>query len=499
MAARLGSVDIGVLILYSVTLIGMGVYFVKKSGTSEAFMVAGRSIPSWAAGLAIMSAYTSSISYIATPGKAYDHNWHPIIFALTIIPIAWLACRYVVPYYREAKIISVYSFLEERLGVWARVYGGISFLLYEIGRMAVILYLVGLLLSTFVPLNITSLIIIIGIITIAYTLMGGMEAVIWTDVMQSIIMIVGILYCVVVLTIDTFSGPQYLIQTAFRENKFSWGSVESTLYQRTIWVMILYGVVENLRNLIGDQNYVQKYVSVATVAEAKRSIWIAMLIYIPLTAVFLYIGTTLYAFYSPGGAILPDNIAKGDQVFPYFIATQIPIGLRGLVIAAIVAAAMSTLDSTLNCSATVSLLDFWKRFINPSITEARSVLFLRCMTAFWGVLGIGFAILMIRAKSALDIWWEIAGIFGGGILGLFLLALLRVSLRFWQGIVSIGLSIVIILWGTFARNLPGSLAYLECQIDSILTGMLGTVGMMIVAVGFSWVNRPGQVRKQESI
>jgi SSS family solute:Na+ symporter len=487
--AQLGAIDIGILILYAIILIGMGIYFVKKSRTSEQFMVAGRSIPAWAAGLAVMSAYTSSISYIATPGKAYDHNWHPLIFALTILPVAWVVCKFVVPYYRETKLISVYSFLEERLGTWARFYAGISFLLYEMGRVAVILYLVGLLLSTFVPLHIAWLIVIIGLITIFYTLLGGMEAVIWTDVMQSAIMIVGILFCAVILTLDTFTGANPLIQSAFDGNKFSLGDTDLTLYKRTIWVMIIYGVAENLRNLIGDQNYVQKYVSVGSVKEATRSIWIAMLIYIPLTAVFLYIGTTLFAFYSPTGIPLPDSISKGDEIFPYFIATQVPFGLRGLIIAAIVAAAMSTVDSTLNCSATISLLDFWKRYINPAISEARSVLFLRVMTVFWGVIGIFFAILMIRAKSALDVWWEIAGIFGGGILGLFLLALFRIPLRLWQGIISIALSVVVIVWGTFMRNLSEPYRFLECRIDPILTGMLGTAAMLILALIFGWRNR----------
>ena len=110
MEGRLATVDIVILILYGCVLIGMGVYYARKSRTAEQFMVADRSIPAWAAGLAVMSAYTSSISYIATPGKAFDSNWHPIIFSLCIIPVAWLACRFAVPYYRKARLISVYSF-----------------------------------------------------------------------------------------------------------------------------------------------------------------------------------------------------------------------------------------------------------------------------------------------------------------------------------------------------------------------------------------------------
>ncbi len=304
MQGSLDKIDIGILALYSCVLIVMGVYYRRKCRTAEQFMVAGRSIPAWAAGLAVMSAYTSSISYIATPGKAFDSNWHPIIFSLCILPVAWLVCRYAVPYYRKKRLISVYSFLEERLGAWGRVYAALAFVLYMVCRVAVILYLASLLLSTFVPWDIRAVIVVIGVVTIIYTLLGGMEAVIWTDVMQSAIMIIGILFCAVSLSYYVFSGPEPLIQAAIEKSKFSFGSWKFSLNtqedpgNRTIWAMIVFGVVENLRNLLADQNYVQKYCSVATEREAKRSVWIAMLIYIPLTAVFLYIGTTLFAFYS---------------------------------------------------------------------------------------------------------------------------------------------------------------------------------------------------------
>ncbi len=489
MQGSLSAVDIGILILYSCVLIGMGVYYTRKCRTAEQFMVAGRSIPAWAAGLAVMSAYTSSISYIATPGKAFDSNWHPIIFSLCILPVAWLVCKYAVPYYRKTQLISVYSFLEDRLGAWGRVYAALAFVLYMIGRVAVILYLASLLVSTFVPWNIAIVIIAIGLITIIYTLLGGMEAVIWTDVMQSVIMIVGILFCAVGLSYYVFSGSEPLIQSAFDANKFSFGSWDLSLSSRTIWVMLIYGVTENLRSLLADQNYVQKYCSVPTEREAKRSIWIAMLIYIPLTAVFLYIGTTLFAFYSRGDELVQAGISKGDEVFPYYIATQVPAGLKGLIIAAILAAAMSTVDSALNCSSTVLLLDFHKRYFNPNIGERASVVFLRLGTVVWGLLGTSAALLMIRAKSILDIWWQISGIFGGALLGLFLLAFLRVRLRLWQGLVSIGVSIAVITWGTFARNLPASWQWAQCNLEAIIVGAVGTAAIMVVACLFGLMNR----------
>lgn len=492
---QLGTFDIAILVLYGLVLVGMGVYFFRKTKTSEEFMVAGRGIPAWAAGIAVMSAYTSSISYIAVPGQAFDSNWHPLIFAIVAIPVAWFVTKFVIPLYRKNNIISVYGYLEKKIGEWARVYASFSFLLFMIGRTAVILYLSSLLLTPFVNIDIRMLILIIGVITIIYTLMGGMEAVIWTDVMQSVIMIGGVLFVGYLLTTEIFSKPEYLIQHVFDANKFSLGNTSFSLNSRTIWVMIIFGVTENIRNLMADQNYTQKYASTSSEKKAKRSVWIAMLIYLPLTAIFLYIGSALFAFYSGSGHTLDPSILKGDQVFPYFIATELPVGMKGLMIAAILAASMSTIDSALNCSATVLYEDYYRKYFSLSSSEKGSINFLRLATIIWGVLGISFALLMINAKSALDIWWQISGIFGGGILGLFLLAIFNANINRIQGILSVIFSLLIIIWGTFSRNLSPNYSWLECTMDPIIVGAAGTAGLILLALLFVIINK----RKQNFI
>jgi len=489
MGFQLGTIDTAILVLYGLILVGMGAYFFRKTKTSEQFMVAGRGIPAWAAGLAVMSAYTSSISYIAVPGKAFDSNWHPLIFALSALPVAWFVTKYVVPYYRKKNIISVYGYLEEKIGNWASIYASLSFVLFMIGRTAVILYLSSLLLSSFIAVDIRLLIIVIGIITIIYTLMGGMEAVIWTDVMQSIIMVGGIIFIGILLTKEVFSQPDFLIQNAFDANKFSLGETNLSLSSRTIWVMIIYGVSENIRNLIADQNYTQKYCSVPDEKKAKRSVWIAMLIYLPLTALFLYIGTTLFAFYSGPDHVLGEAVTKGDQVFPHYIATQVPVGIKGLIIAAILAASMSTIDSALNCSATVLYVDYYKKYFKPKASEGTSVNFLRLTTVVWGIAGIAVALLLVNAQSALDVWWIIAGIFGGGILGLFLLGVFNVKITRLQGILSVVFSILIIIWGSFLRDLPEQFAWIESKIDPIIIGAMSTAGLLLLALVFVVANK----------
>jgi SSS family solute:Na+ symporter len=442
--------------------------------------------------LAVMSAYTSSISYIATPGKAFDADWHPIIFALCMIPVSWLAVVKIIPLYRKLNLISVYTFLEERLGSWARLYAAFSFLLFMLGRMAVILYLVALLIQPFIGGNLIWIIIAIGFITILYTLMGGVEAVIWTDVMQSIVMIAGIIYTVVFLGNMVFLSSSELFSQAYDAGKFSWGLSDFSFDKRTIWVMIIYGLTENLRNLLADQNYVQKYATVQNNEEAAKSMKLATIIYLFLTICFLFIGTALFYFYQIQDS-LPSNITKGDQVFPYFIATQMPVGLKGLILAAIIAAAMSTIDSALNCSATVIWIDFLKGRFDENISEKKQMFILQSATWIWGILGTLFAILMIQAKSALDVWWQLSGIFGGGILGLFLLALLKIKLSYFHGLVAISLSIIVISWSTFSRNLPESFSWLNSSIDPILSGVLGTIILLFYGIIIHVVKRKTSV------
>jgi len=515
---KLGILDWAILLGYFAVLIGLGVYTSRKIISSEEFMVAGRRIPGWAAGLSVMCAYTSSLSYIATPAKSFGSNWNPVLFAYTMIPVALFVCSFVISYYRKIGLISVYEFLERRLGNWGRVYAGISFMLYMIGRIAAILYLTALLFSQFahvtdnVTSNVILMILIIGVITIIYTLLGGMEAVIWADVMQAVIMLSGIAVCCAILTYKIFSGPEPAVAAAWEAGKFSLGKwtlslADQGLANRTILVMIIFGITENLRNLMADQNYVQKFSSCTNVKEAKKSVWVATIIYTVMTTAFIYIGTALWAYYHKvkPGVLESANITKQDEVFPFYIATELFTGFKGLLIAAILAAAISTIATAFNASATIWLQDFYKKYINKATTDKQDVLMLRVVTVIWGVLGMFFAAMMIKAKSVLDVWWTMLGIFGVGILGLFILSLLRVRLRLWQGIVAIAASIVTIVWGTFVRaglvnKLLGSEAAIlkgmgkmfsniECHLDPIIVGATGTAVMIAIAYLLSLMNR----------
>ena len=475
-----------ILVFYFLAVILFGAYFRKKSGTSSGFMIADGKLPSWAVGLSILGTFVSSITFLAYPGQAYNANWDVFLFSLTLPPAALVATFYFIPLYRTRVKISAYEYLEQRFGPWARIYGSISFMLGSLARIGMILFLVSLVLHQLTGWSYGTIIIITGIGVTCYTMLGGIEAVIWTDVVQVIILFGGAIVSVIILLAGMPEGPGQLFEIAAQKQKFSLGSWQPDLIAPTAWVVLIYGIIENLRNFGVDQNYVQRYQVTQSVKDASRSVWIAAIAYIPVSALFLFIGTALFSFYTANAELLPSSLEgslSGDKIFPYFIATQFPVGLRGLLIAAIFAAAMSSIDSSLNCVSTLTLLDFYKRHINPNVDEKKSIKLLRVYTVIWGVLGTVTGLAMIQVRTALETGWQLAGIAGGGLVGLFLLGLMCRWVKPWQAGTAVLASIMSIFWATFARDIPPQWDWLECAWHSRMIGVIGTITLLMVGVG----------------
>ncbi len=475
-----------ILVFYFLAVILFGAYFRKKSGTSSGFMIADGKLPSWAVGLSILGTFVSSITFLAYPGQAYNANWDVFLFSLTLPPAALVATFYFIPLYRTKVKISAYEYLEQRFGPWARIYGSISFMLGSLARIGMILFLVSLVLHQLTGWSYGTIIIITGIGVTCYTMLGGIEAVIWTDVVQVIILFGGAIVSVIILLAGMPEGPGQLFEIAVQKQKFSLGSWQPDLIAPTAWVVLIYGIIENLRNFGVDQNYVQRYQVTQSVKDASRSVWIAAIAYIPVSALFLFIGTALFSFYTANAELLPSSLEgslSGDKIFPYFIATQFPVGLRGLLIAAIFAAAMSSIDSSLNCVSTLTLLDFYKRHINPNVDEKKSIKLLRVYTVIWGVLGTVTGLAMIQVRTALETGWQLAGIAGGGLVGLFLLGLMCRWVKPWQAGTAVLASIMSIFWATFARDIPPQWDWLECAWHSRMIGVIGTITLLMVGVG----------------
>jgi SSS family solute:Na+ symporter len=480
----LPAVDIIVIVVYILGIVAFGAWFHRKSTTLEGFTVGSRNLPGWAIGLSILATYLSSISFIANPGKSYLGNWSPFVFSLTIPISCWVSARYFIPLYRSRLQTTAYQHLENRFGYWSRAYCGIALILLQIGRIAVVLYLVSLAVHELLGWDIVPVMLVLGVLTIMYTVVGGIEAVIWTDVVQAVVLFVGGLVCVVVLLCRMPGGPQEAFTSAWQAGKFSFGGWDFNLVMEGFWVIFIFGIVENLRNFGIDQNYVQRFLAAKSDREAKKSLWLGGLMAIPVSALLFLVGTLLFVYYGSMDS-LPEGFPSADdtkdKVFPFFMVTELPAGLTGLLIAAVMAAGMSTLDSSINVSATVWVMDFYKPLINPQASDARLLNMTRLASLVVGLLGTASSLLMLQAKAALDTWWTFSGVFGGAMLGLFLVGILVRRATPRGAVLGALAGVLIVLWGTTCADLEGGFAAFNYPLHKFMIGPLATVTIVAVA------------------
>ena len=548
---QLPTADIVVLVVYLAAVVAFGCWFVRRSRSTEGFMAAGRSLPGWAVGMSIFGTYLSSNTFIGVPGKAFGSNWNSFVFSLSLPIAAPIAVWFFVPFYRRSGEISAYHHLEKRFGTWARVVVMVCYLLTQVVRTGAILLGVAIGLNALIGQNIVALhgllgldagtgwdpssinmaliIVATGALVTLYTLVGGIEAVIWTDVAQSIVLMIGAVVVASMLLFGIPGGAREVFAIAAEHDKFSLGSFGSSLAESTFWVVLMYGVVMNLNNFGIDQSFVQRYHTARSDREAAKSVWIGGLMYLPVAALFFFIGTSLFAYYEkqphmlddvrvaaaseklaekritpdqPGyQRALTDEVAAlepsdlGDNVLPHFIVTKLPKGMAGLLIAAIFAAAMSSIDTSLNSSATIVLSDFHKRFFRPRAGERESMAVLYLSTLLFGALGTGIALSLIGVDSILDAWWYLSGIFAGGMLGLFLLGITSRTARNPAAVTGLiaGLLVTVTVVVLQKPKLPGLPPWPEWIPDSpvhkLLIPVLGSATIVLVSVTIAQLGR----------
>ena len=428
----MNKIDIAVIIAYLIgtTLFGCSFFFRRKEGGDDAdraFMTGGGTLPTWAIALSVFATYVSSISFLTLPEGAYGPDcWRGWVNSITV-PIATLvAAVWFIPFYRKSTDISSYTFLERRYGVWARIYSSVCFLVMQSARSGVILLLLAILVNQFLGISCETIIVVTGVLTMLYAMMGGFAAVVWADAIQSIILIGGTLVCVGCLlwfTPDVAGNAK----VAWDAGKMSLGSFSlSDWGTNTFWVLFFYSICINLQNFGVDQCYTQRYVAAKSAKAAAKSIFASACIYVPVTLLFTIIGTLLWMYNRANPGEIPEGI-RAAAVFPWFIVNKLPTGVSGLLVAAIIAAAMSTIAATLNSGSTVLLEDYWKRFAPTKATPRTNLVFLRTMTVVLTFVSVGIARAVVwctKETTILSTWWVIQGVASGGMLGLFLLSII---------------------------------------------------------------------------
>ncbi|NQT87632.1 sodium/solute symporter, partial [bacterium] len=426
-----GVANYSVLIVYMLAMLAIGWWTSRRiSGTRDFFIASGR-LGYFVVGVSILTAYMSALTMMGLPGASFRKlDWLFAIQLPFLLITAFIITRFVLKHYRDAGVISVYEFLEQRIHVSSRLMASFCFILFSIGRMGLVLFLPALAFHIVTGADLVTTILVMGAVVTVYTMMGGIEAVIWTDFVQAFVMLAGAAVSVVYVLMGT--GGQFAeIATAHHKFRMVASGTDITGLL-TIW-LILETIVQTVRIYGTQQDITQRYMTTPSTRDANRSVWIAICGFIPLGFLFLFIGSALFVYYKvnpdPHVAALIVN-GRADSIYPYFVANSLPAGLAGLVIAAIFAAAMSSIDACMNASSTVCVEDFYRRF-KPGLDDRHHLNVARGLTVVWGLMATGMALLFMNITTVQIVWGKIMGISTNGVLGLMALAFLPRRVNRW--------------------------------------------------------------------
>lgn len=418
-----GVLNTATVVAYLLLMVWIGWTCSQKNQTTNDYFRGGQRIPWWAAGLSIFATMLSAITYMAIPASAYTDGW-TLFLANTYIIIMPLIVFVFLPFYRRLDVTSAYEYLERRFNLTVRLLGSSIFILFQCGRMAVVLYLPSLALSSVTDLDVETCIVGIGLLCIVYTVIGGIEAVIWTDVVQAIVLIAGALISIVYLTFQLEGGWSNTIQIASEGGRF-FESVDWSwdLTVASAWVIMIGALFHHLLPYAASQDVVQRYLTTSDERTAARGIWLNALMSVPAQAAFFVIGTGLYVFYRQHPERM-DVTLHNDAVFPFFVVSELPLGLAGLIVAGIFSASQSTLSSSMNSIATAYVTDFYRR-LAPARTDAQCLSAARWVTVLVGLIGIAIAMVLAKTdiRSAYETFIQILGLLGGVLSGLFILGI----------------------------------------------------------------------------
>lgn len=420
--SNLSWLDILIVLLYLALVTFMGIKFSRRQTSTENYFVAKRSIPAWAMGISLFATLISSVTFIGYPGSAYAKDWSNLVPGFLVIGVLVLVGSVIIPFYRQAVGMSAYEYFGKRFGQPTRMYSSFAFSLTHFSKMGFVFYLLALTMNSMTGWKTDVIIVVVGVVTIVYTIIGGIEAVIWTDVMQGIIMWMGVFIALAVLLFLPPGGPPAVLGLAWENHKISLGSGAFDLSNRTIPALLIYGFFFYLQKYTADQTVVQRYLVAKTDRAALKGVALGASLCVPIWTLFMLVGSCVWSFYKLTGEKLPAHINKADQVFPYFLSTHIPHGLTGLFLASLLSAAMALTASDLNCLGVVGVEDYYRVF-NPKATDRRRLRVGKTIVAVCGVLCMLLASLLAHSSGgALSMWFSVSALVAGGLAGLFLLA-----------------------------------------------------------------------------
>ncbi len=450
MSSELAAVDVAVVVLYVLGTIALGAWFSRRQHNLRTYFVGDRDVSWWLVLVSIVATETSTVTFLSVPGVAFKGNFTFLQLAFGYVVGRALIAWFLVPQYLRGELLSAYQLLQQRFNRSVQRTASGIFLLTRVVADGLRLYLAALLLQQFTGWNGEASVLVIGAATILYTLLGGMQAVIWTDLIQFVIYILGAIVAGVFILRLIPGGWDGYLTAGEQAGKFTLLNFSPDLTQTyTFWTGLLGGACFTMASHGADQMMVQRYLCSRSVGQARVALVLSGVVVLLQFALFLAIGAGLYLLKELGKLQVTAETGS-DEVFGLFIVHFLPHGLIGLVIAAVLAASMSTLSSSLNSSASAFVTDFY-RPLRPGREERAYLIVSRWMTLVWGVTRIAvalFALRWLRDRSVIDQVFTVAGFTTGMILGLFLLGSLRRPVPSWAALAGLvaGFVVVFVVW-----------------------------------------------------
>lgn len=433
--------DMGVIVLYMGLTLSVGLYFSRRNQNTERYFLGKRDFPGWAIGLSFIGSTISSVTFIAYPADSFKTAWlrlaPPLAFPFIII----FASYVFVPFFRRGAVHSAYHYLYLRFGPSISIYAASVYLLAQVVRAATITYLLAILISSMTGFSVFACILFSAGITAVYTIKGGFEAVVWTDVIQTIVLLAGAIACVGFIVQAIPGGISQIFSEALAAGKISFrdlnpatGTLEATrtgfsLTEKTALMMVFVGISNYITGQL-DQDSVQRWCSTKSSKEARKSMFVLGLGALPIWTGFMFLGTCLWVYYqhfpTDASTGILEGTRKAEDILPHFIVTILPHGLAGLVISAALAAAMASLSSCINAAGMVWINDFYRRYLQKEKADHHYLKAGKITSLVISVLMAGgaYAFYLASTKTILDFVLVITALLGCGISGAFLFGML---------------------------------------------------------------------------
>jgi SSS family transporter len=485
-----GVVNWVVVAVYLLGMVGIGYWFMKResASTTDAYFRGGQRVPFWVAGLSIFATMLSAITFMAVPGTAYATNWNGYIGQWPILIIVPLVVMFYLPFYRRLNITTAYEYLEKRYNVATRVIGSITFMLFHVGRVAIVLYLPALALSSVTDINIFMAIAVIGVLCVIYTVMGGIEAVVWTDAIQALVLIGGALLCFG-LIVSQVDGGIGAVGSAMSEQgkgltaSWSFGDLSIAKGSTSGFVLFVAFMMANLPSYTSGQDVVQRYVTTPSEKDAARALWMNIGMVLIGSAIFFGLGTALFVFYQDQPELMDPALPAKDSVLPFFIMQNLPMGVAGLIIAGVFAAAQSTISSSLNSVATAFVTDVYGRLLKPESSDAQRLGVAKWVVIILGLIGIGVSsyLAMIKTDEVFMLFNRFIGFALGPLGGLFALGIFSRRPNGKAGLLALVCGVVTVVTVYFLNEagvidlmplLYGAVGFFATLLSGLILGMV---------------------------